>query len=140
MGGNKAIIPATSVDTFTFLGFAIPPELVVLKVRKDIIAARKYFQFAQVDTAKMLRLSESTIEQFEQERISNPTTETLQKYIAFIALSKLYKEAFGNKKYMVKTFLGSPSISYGRMSAIEYAASKENGIFHVLGIERRKHA
>jgi hypothetical protein len=93
-----------------------------------------------VEAAKMLRVSESSLEKFEVGAVMHPSPVKLERYTAIIRLADLYLKVAGTKRHLIKSFLRTPSYVYGGKSAIEFAASRESGIFDVVGMERRTHA
>ncbi len=88
----------------------------------------------------MIGRSEWTVEKFEGGQVLNPNVDTEELFLALVELGQLYRAQFGKKKYMVKTALERPDPFFGGLTGYEFATKTPDGIFKLLGFEKRKYA
>lgn len=143
------IIAATAVpDDLTVLGESATqnPALEVLasvspvELRLAFRKRREYLGLSQDRAARFLQVSPSSIEKYEQGSVKFPSEDNMERYMALIELARLYHSEFGRRKYLIKAALEGPSPYYDGKSALEFALETPDGIFKLLGLERRKYA
>lgn len=108
-------------------------DVFVEEAKKNLIRGRQYLGLSQVELAAVLGASPSTLEKFEQGLSPNPSPEFLNKYKAFAELCDILKNAFQDRKFIVRSIVTSPLSALGDVSPLEYAkAHPEKGIFYVF--------
>jgi transcriptional regulator with XRE-family HTH domain len=125
------------VEAFTLETSEQPNVGVLRQLVKD---AREYLEITQDELARMLNLSPSTVEKFEQGEIKEPTAEVSRRYSAVALLTSIYRSKFGEKAFLVRHRVHEPSVYFGGKSLIEFAASQDDGIFLAVATEMRKYA
>jgi len=132
-------IPLASHENLVVPRIRAPSFMEDSGLRAGFSEARLFLGLTQEETAKILNVSASTIEKFEQGQTVAPQEFTREKYLAFVELHELYRSRYSTRKWAIRRYLKSPRSIYDGRSAFEFASSRgDNGIFEILGIEKQQ--
>lgn len=100
--------------------------------------AREYFEMSQQEAARVLHVSESSLEKLEQGSTSRPSDSLIRRYLALIELVNLHRSVLKENQEASLAYWEAPSRLWDGLSAHEYAKQTDGqAIFEVLAAHRR---